>query len=140
MNILLSVDGSDYTRRMLSYIAAHNELLGAGHTYTALTVVSAIPALALPFLDVTAVANCYGDEAEKILKPVQAFAAQQGWTLNVASVQGPAAESIADFARENKSDLIIMGAHGHSAVLNMVLGSVTTGVLARCTTPVLLIR
>ena len=42
MKILLPVDGSDYTKRMLSYIAAHNELLGAGHDYTALTAVSKI--------------------------------------------------------------------------------------------------
>lgn len=34
----------------------------------------------------------------------------------------------------------VMGACGHSALGNMVLGSVATGVLARCTTPVLIIR
>jgi nucleotide-binding universal stress UspA family protein len=33
-----------------------------------------------------------------------------------------------------------MGSHGHSALGNIVLGSVATGVLARCTVPVLLIR
>jgi len=31
MKILLPVDGSDHTKRMLSYIAAHDELLGAHH-------------------------------------------------------------------------------------------------------------
>jgi len=33
MKILLPIDGSDYTKRMLSYIAAHDELLGSGHEY-----------------------------------------------------------------------------------------------------------
>ena len=51
MKILLPVDGSDYTKRMLSYIAAHDELLGAGHEYTALTAVSKIPGNAARFLD-----------------------------------------------------------------------------------------
>ena len=37
MKILLAVDGSDYTRRMLSYLTTHDELLGPGHRYTALT-------------------------------------------------------------------------------------------------------
>ena len=30
MKVLLAVDGSDHTKRMLSYLAAHDELLGAG--------------------------------------------------------------------------------------------------------------
>ena len=31
MKILLPIDGSDYTKRMLSYIAAHGGLLGGDH-------------------------------------------------------------------------------------------------------------
>jgi nucleotide-binding universal stress UspA family protein len=37
-------------------------------------------------------------------------------------------------------DLIVMGTHGHSALGNVVMGSVATGVLARCKAPVLLIH
>ena len=140
MKILLPVDGSDYTKRMLSYIAAHNELLGAGHNYTALTAVSKIPGGAARFLDGSFIADYYKELADEVLNPVRAFAAQQGWTLNAVEVHGPAAESIADYAREHKPDLIVMGASGHSALGNMVLGSVATGVLARCKIPVLLIR
>jgi len=140
MKILLPVDGSEYTKRMLSYLAAHTELLGTGHDYTAFTAVAKIPGHATRFLDSSIVAEYYNDQAEEIFKPVRAFAAQQGWNLKFVHVQGPAAESIANFARENKPDLIVMGAHGHSALGNMVLGSVATGVLARCTSPVLLIR
>jgi nucleotide-binding universal stress UspA family protein len=36
--------------------------------------------------------------------------------------------------------LIVMGSHGHSSLGNVVLGSVANRVLARCKTPVLLIR
>ena len=39
MKILLPVDGSDFTQRMLRYIAEHDELLGPGHDYTAFTAV-----------------------------------------------------------------------------------------------------
>ena len=38
MNILLPVDGSDYTRRTLSYLASHPELLSGKVEFTALTV------------------------------------------------------------------------------------------------------
>lgn len=43
MKVLLAVDGSDYTKRMLEYLAAHDELLGPSHEYTALNVVTQIP-------------------------------------------------------------------------------------------------
>ena len=54
--------------------------------------------------------------------------------------QGKKAEAIAAFAGSEKLDLIVMGTHGHSAIGNVVLGSVANGVLARCKAPVLLIR
>jgi nucleotide-binding universal stress UspA family protein len=140
MKILLPVDGSEYTQRVLNYIGAHNELLGPGHEYTAFTAIPSIPAHAARFLDRATVEDYYKDLAEQVLKPVEAFAAQQGWKLKVAYVHGPAAEAIAAFANEHKPDLIVMGTHGHSALGNVILGSVASGVLARCTTPVLLIR
>jgi len=53
---------------------------------------------------------------------------------------GHAAEAIAVFARAEQQDLIVMGSHGHSWIANVLLGSVATGVLARCNVPVLLVR
>ena len=41
MKILVAVDGSDYTKRMLAYLAAHDEWLGDHHEYT---LVHAVPA------------------------------------------------------------------------------------------------
>ena len=34
MKILAAVDGSPYSKRMLAYLAAHDEWLGAHHEYT----------------------------------------------------------------------------------------------------------
>ena len=34
MKILIAVDGSDYTKRMLAYLATHDEWFGAKHSYT----------------------------------------------------------------------------------------------------------
>ena len=140
VKILLPVDGSDYTKRMLSYIAAHDELLGAGHEYTVFTAVLPIPPHAARFLDRSAVDDYYRDQAEQVLKPVRMFADQQGWKVRVAHGPGHAAEAIAALAEAERPDLIVMGTHGHSALGNVVLGSVATGVLARCKVPVLLIR
>jgi len=140
MKILLAVDGSNYTKRMLSYVAEHDELLGPGHEYTALAVVSPIPAHAAKFLDRATLDEYYRDQAEEILRTVQQFAEQQSWTVHVRHAVGHAAEVIAALAESAKHDLVVMGTHGHSSLGNVILGSVVTGVLARCKTPVLLIR
>jgi len=140
MKVLLPVDGSDYTKRMLAYIAAHDDLLGSGHEYIAFTAVPAIPAHAARFLDRATLDSYYRDEAEAVLRPVRHFAEQQRWTLRAVHVAGHAAESIAAFADAEKPDIIVMGTHGHSALGNVILGSVASGVLARCKAPVLLVR
>jgi len=53
---------------------------------------------------------------------------------------GHVAESIAKLAEEGKFDLVVMGSRGHGDIVNLVLGSVATKVLAKCSVPVLLIR
>lgn len=140
MKILLAVDGSVYTKRMLAYVAAHEELLGPGHEYTALTAVAPVPPNATRFLDRDTLESYYNDQAEEVLKPLRAFAQQQGWRVQLTHAVGHAAEVIAERANRDKMDLVVMGTHGHSALGNALLGSVATGVLARCNVPVLLIR
>lgn len=140
MNILLPVDGSEYTRRMLSYIAAHDELLGPGHAYTMLTVIPQIPVYAARFIDKTTLDGYYAERSADVFKPLHAFAKQSGWKVDLVHQIGHAAECIAAYAKQHKIDLIVMGTHGHGALGNAVLGSVTSGVLGRCSTPVLLVR
>jgi nucleotide-binding universal stress UspA family protein len=140
MKILLPVDGSDYTKRMLAHLAAHDELLGPGHEYIAFVAIPPIPSHASRFLDHAALNEWYAERAEEVLKPVRAFAEQQHWNLRTAHRCGHPAEAITNVATEEKVDLIVMGTHGHSALRNIVLGSVATGVLARCKLPVLLLR
>ena len=140
MNILLAVDGSEYTKRMLAYLAAHDELLARGAQYTAITVTASIPAHAADFLDREVLDSYYRDEADKILAPIKSFAAQQGWDMQVVKQHGVAAQVIAAYAEKSKSDLIIMGSHGHGYIANVLMGSVASGVMARCNRPVMLVR
>lgn len=53
---------------------------------------------------------------------------------------GPAGEAVAKAAAGGKFDLVIMGSHGHGAIAGMVLGSVTSRVLATCDVPLLIVR
>ena len=140
MKILLPVDGSDYTKRMLSYIAAHDELLGRRHQYLLFTAVVPIPAHAARFLDRQTLDMYYLEQAEEVLRPVRRFAEQNAWNFHASHAAGHAADAIAAFADAERPDLIVMGTHGHSALASVVMGSVGNGVLARCKLPVLLVR
>jgi len=140
MNILVAADGSAYTKRMLAYLAAHDEWLGPAHSYTVVTVVLALPPRAIAALDKALVASYYEDEAEKVFKPIRAFFERQGMKARFISKVGHAAEHIARSADTGKFDLLVMGSHGHGNLVNLVMGSVTAKVLAGCRTPVLLVR
>ena len=139
MKILLAVDGSQYTKRMLGYVAAHEELFGAAHEYVVITVTAPVPGYAARFLDQKTLDDYYREEAERVLQPVRAFASMQHWTMRLIHAHGHAAEVIAATAHSEQCDLVLMGTHGHSSLGNIVLGSVATGVLARCKKPVLLV-
>ncbi|MET0518385.1 MAG: universal stress protein [Burkholderiaceae bacterium] len=140
MKILLAVDGSDCTRRMLAYLAAHEELLGTRAEYVAVTALPAVPAYAAKHLDHQIMDEYYRDEAELVFRPIRAFAAQQPWQIRFIDRTGDAATVIAAVAEAEKPDQIVMGSHGRTALRNVLLGSVVTGVLARTKIPVLLIH
>lgn len=140
MKILVAVDGSEFTRRMVAYWAAHDEWLGPQHTYTVLTVVPPIPPRAAAVLDRELLHSYYADEGEKVFHPIRTFLDKQGLKATFLSKTGHIADTISKTATEGHFDLLVMGSHGHSELANLVLGSVTTRVMAHCKTPVLLVR
>ena len=141
MKILLAVDGSEYTRRMLSYLAAHKEALGGGrNTYTVFHAVLPVPPHAASFVTSATLHGYYEDEARKVLDPVRTLLAESGIEASFAHRAGPADKEIAEQASKGAFDLVVMGSHGHGALRNLVLGSIATKVLANCSVPVLLVR
>lgn len=140
MKILVAADGSAYTKRMLAYLAAHDEWLGPQHEYTVVHTVPAVPPRAAAVLDKALLKSYYDDEAEKVFKPIRAFFKKQGINATYLPKAGHAAETIASIATKGSFDLLMMGSHGHSSLGNLVMGSVATNVMAHCGTPVLLVR
>ena len=140
MKILVPVDGSTFTKRMLAYLAAHDEWLGGAHQYTLLHVAPAVPPRAAAVLDKSVLQGHYAEESEKVFKPIRAFFARQKIDVAFVAKVGPAADAISALAVKGKFDLIMMGSHGHGLIGSVVLGSVTTKVMAQCDTPVLVIR
>lgn len=140
MKILLAVDGSAYTKKMLAYLTTHDELFSPGNEYIVLTVQPAIPARARAAVGKQVMDKYYADEAERVLAPVTKFLLRHGIDAKSDWKIGHAGETIAQFADKGKFDMIIMGSHGHGTLVNLVMGSVATEVLAHCKVPVLLVR
>ena len=140
MKILVPVDGSPFTKRMLAYLAAHDEWLGGSHAYTLLHVAPAVPPRAAAVLDRAVLNAHYAEESAKVFKPVRTFFAKQKIAAEFVAKVGAAADVAAAMATQGKFDLIIMGSHGHGALGSLVLGSVVSRVMAGCATPVLIVR
>ena len=140
MKILLAVDGSPYTKRMLAYLTTHEELFSPGNEYVVFTVQPMIPARARAAVGKQIMDKYYVDEAEKVLTPVTKFLLRHGIDAKSSWKTGHAGESIANMADSGAFDLVVMGSHGHGTLVNLVVGSVATEVLAHCQVPVLLVR
>ncbi|HMR68675.1 MAG TPA: universal stress protein [Rubrivivax sp.] len=140
MKILIAVDGSPFTKRMLAYLTAHDEFPGRGHDYTVLTAVPPVPPRAAAVVDKATLDGYYGDEAEKVFKPIRSFLSRQGIDAKFQYKVGHAGETISSIADKGKFDLLVMGSHGHGTLTNLVMGSVATKVLAHSKVPVLLVR
>lgn len=140
MKILLAVDGSKYTKKMLAYLTVHAELFAAVNDFTVFTAQPPLPPRARAAVGKEVADGYHAEEAEKVLAPVCKFLARHGIDARSAWKVGPAGETIAKFAQTGKFDLIVMGSHGHNALSSLVMGSVATKVLANCSVPVLLVR
>ena len=140
MKILLAVDGSAFTKKMLAYVTTHLALFSGDIEYTALTVQGALPPRARAAVGREVVDAYYAEESAKVLDPVVKFLTRHKLNVTTLSKVGNAGELIAKTAESGKFDLVIMGSRGHGALGSLVMGSVATKVLASCGTPVLLVR
>ena len=140
MKILIAVDGSSYTKRMLAYLAAHDECFGAAHRYTIAHAVAPLPSRVTRALGREQIDVYHQASSEAVFKPIRAFFKQQGIAPTYVSKVGAPDETLTRLARVQKFDLLVMGSHGHGALVSLVLGSVAAKVLATCNVPVLLIR
>ncbi|MFP8780297.1 universal stress protein [Hydrogenophaga sp. RWCD_12] len=140
MKILLAVDGSAYTKKMLAYLTTHLEVFSASNQFTLFTVQMPLPPRARAAVGAQVANSYYAEESEKITAPVVKFLKRHGIEAQVVHKTGTPGELIAKQANAGDFDLVMMGSHGHSALGNLVMGSVATQVLAHCKVPVLLVR
>lgn len=140
MKILLAVDGSAHTKKMLAYLVTHQELLAPTNSYTLLTVQPQLPVHARRVVGKEATDNYHREESEKVLSPATQFLVRHGINPKSVSKVGHAGEHICKVAESGKFDMVVMGSHGHGVFGNLVMGSVATQVMSHCKVPVLMVR
>ena len=107
MKVLLAVDGSADTKKMLAYLTEHAGLLGTTPQYFVLNVQPAIPGHAAKVVGRETVNLYYSSEAEKVLRPIDKFLDRHGVDYTSSYGVGHAAEEILKAATKNKVDLIV---------------------------------
>lgn len=140
MKILLPVDGSDYSRSAIDFVASRSTLIGTEPDVQVMNVQLMVPVRAARAVGKAALAEYYTEESDKVLKPALRRLARAGLHATPRALIGSAGAEIAAAATAGKVDLIIMGSHGRSAFKGLLMGSVTSAVLARSRSPMLVLR
>ncbi len=140
MKVLLPVDGSGHTKKMLAYLTTHEGLLGASPELVVLNVQLPIPVRAARAVGKEIVTEFHHAESEAVLSPVCKFLDRHGLSYKTRTVVGNAAEEILKAAGKDKVDLIMMGSRGHGSIASMILGSVAQKVLTHAEVPVMVVR
>lgn len=138
MKILFATDGSPRALAALESLAHHLDWFRDGAEITLIYTHLPLPyKRAVAWAGKEAVHQYYEEETEEALSPARRLLEKAGVAYAVEKRVGDPAQEIVDHAMAGAFDLIVLGTHGHTALANLVLGSVATKVLAISKTPVL---
>ena len=140
MKIVVALDGSAYSSKVARYIVKFVGQLKGHPAITLLFVDEPLLPQAARALGPAFMKNYYQSDFTNALKSARSALKRAGIPHDVALRIGKAGETIADFARKQGFDLVVMGSHGFGALQGLFVGSVTTRVLALSSVPVLVVR
>lgn len=80
------------------------------------------------------------DQARYYLEETAGKLRDAGYQVTSQHTAGPAEEVIAAAVKEQNSQLLVMGAYGHSRIREFIVGSTTSSLIRTVTVPVLLFR
>ena len=136
-NILIAVDGSDYSNKALAYAR------DMARTYRAtlwLVHVFAHPSDLLGYDDfekLFAKRKCAG---QLVMDAATERLGESDCEVREELVEGPEAESILNCAKNSQADIIIMGTRGMGAIKGLLLGSVSRKVIHHADCPVMVVH
>ena len=140
LNILLLTDGSSHSLEAARWVIAHAAEL---REPPAVRLLHVHPPLPYPgagqVVGRAAVEKYQRETAEDALAPAASVLHRSAIAFEPAWTVGEIAPTIADYARAGSFDLVVMGTHGHGALLNLALGSVATKCIATLRVPVVVV-
>ncbi len=135
--ILLAIDGSEYSNKVVDKAIEFAELLNAGIVFVYCH--KRFPAIiGQPYRD-TEISTIIG-EAEKLVEPFLQRLREKNIFVEERLMEEPAGAMIGDVARIEECDLIIMGSRGLTNLASLIVGSVTNRVLQTAHCSVLVVK
>jgi len=135
--ILVALDGSKNSFKGLDeaiYLAQH-----FNSAITALCVIPAYPPLPLMGRQISYEKHI-SEQAKKFMSNAKKTCVINKVRFNEKIIKGIATSDIAEFASDNKFDLIVIGSRGMSPVKELFLGSVSNAVVHKSKIPVLIVK
>ena len=140
MKILVAVDGSDISVRA----AKHANTLAKSLAKPAKIFLVAVDAAPFPGVvskvGKDAMDRIHAENHERMLAPARKALARSKADVRELSVVGEPAEAILAAAGSNRVDIVVMGSHGRGSVKGILLGSVSSKVIAQTDIPVTIVR
>jgi len=136
-NIIIAVDGSDYSNKALSYAKNMAE------TYRAslwLVHVIAHTSDLLGYEDFEKLYARRKHAGQSVLDDALEVLGESNFKINQELLDGPEPDSILSYAKKKQADLIIMGTRGMGALKGLLLGSVSRKVIHLASCPVMVIH
>jgi nucleotide-binding universal stress UspA family protein len=140
--ILVPIDFSKHSDNALTYAAAFAEKFGAElyllHVMQDLSMFIPDPAAATP--PILPPGEQLAEAVRGALDRIVRDHRLERFTVRPAVREGTPFYEITQHARENAIDLIVMGTHGRSGLVHVLMGSVTEKVVRKAPCPVLTVR
>jgi nucleotide-binding universal stress UspA family protein len=142
MKILFAADGSLQSLAALETLVRSFAYFRETPSLTLLCVHPPLPyrGAAAAAAGQAAVQRYYDEENAAALAGARELLTARNIAFEAETRIGTPAEEIVNRAEEGGFTMIAMGTHGHTALANLVMGSVSTGVVARSKVPVLLLK
>ena len=138
-NIVIATDGSENTRRAISYGIEIAKLSGAA--VHALYVVNSSPIISENWtIGRKNIYNIIRSEGEKAVSEIKKIGEASGVEVREVILDGYPSNEIMDFAENNNIDLIVMGTLGKTGLDRLLIGSVAEKVVRASKVPVMVVR
>ena len=136
-NILIAVDGSDYSHKALTYA---KNMAEAYRATLRLVHVLAHTSDLLGYDDFEKLYAKRKHAGQSVLDDALAKLGETSFEIHQELLDGSEPDAILSFAKKNRADLIIMGTRGMGALKGLLVGSVSRKVIHLASCPVMVVH